>query len=674
MAYRPIANPRRVAAEVAGAVLAPPPPLDLTVWAVENVRFGEESPFPGPYDPARFPYWRRVLDVLSPEHPAVFVDLKKSAQLGGTVVAQIFIGGVLDAAPRPMFMVHPGIPNAKLWLRDKFGSMLRSSVSRLREVFAADGDKAGKSALYQARRDRRGYIQLAGANSDAGLSMQSYPYQVQDDLSKWVADNGSGDPASQARSRSKAFLESGGKIFRISTPTETPGCRISDAYAKAQRRETYHVACPHGCGGRFPLTWDNMLATLDPKRPEEAHFTCPSCGEAIREHHRAWMMAAENGAGWVADDPTAPETHIAFHIWAAYSPLESWKNIAAAYLSAKGNPEQEKVFANDYLGEAYETAVNAPAWEALRERGEATRAIGWRRGQVPAGYPLLEIGADCQGDRVEWQAVAFGPRLTRVVVDWGIIPGDITEEATQAELSALLVRRWPGANGSQRRADKLLIDGNWLKDSVYQWVRSTKSARVVMVRGANSDEAPPYARVVWERTAGGRKVRSGKSRFYNVGVSALRSILYAQLRKDDPITMGYCAFVPDLGDEYYQELTSEVRKPIRTASGTKWRWEPVPGVDQEMHDTHLYAEVGARMDGWAHMGEAEWERRIAAADAPASPQLDLLAPRPTASAVRPPASPAPAPTPAATASVPPVPPAVAAKPPRRGGGLAARLA
>ncbi len=51
--------------------------------------------------------------------------------------------------------------------------------------------------------------------------------QVQDDLAKWQM-NEAGDPEVQADSRSKAFFN--GKIFKISTPMVSPGCKITSNY------------------------------------------------------------------------------------------------------------------------------------------------------------------------------------------------------------------------------------------------------------------------------------------------------------------------------------------------------------------------------------------------------------------------------------------------------------
>lgn len=633
-----IANPYRLALEVVAEVSAPPPPVDFTAWAISNVSFAEgTSPFPGPYDPRRFPFFERILNVLSPEHPATHVVLIKSAQLGGTVLANIFIGALLDLVPGPVFYVHPTDGNARKWRSNKFEPLVKSSP-RLTLVLKPDNARKGNNLFRWERRDGRGFLQLAGANSPSQLSMDSYPIAVHDDISKWLADNGKGDPEVQADSRTKAFLSMGGKIFKISTPDVEPGCRISRKWRQGTR-ERWTVPCPH-CGGMQALEWDNMLACLDEANPDDAHFTCLHCHRRIEEHHRAAMNAAGH---WVAENPGAEI--VSFYLWTAYSPLESWASIAKAWISAKGNPGAERAFENDIIGRAYQTAMAAPDWTALRERAQTEARP---RAVIPSGFAILTIGCDCQIDRVEWQAVAWGPKGQRGVIDWGIIPNHVSEQAAHDALGRLLDRDWPDSFGNQRRLDMLAIDGNAWRDDVFAWAKKEKWRKVMIVRGAKGDTAPPLARVKHERTRGGDVIKTSR-RWFNVGVSGMKASLYANLRKTDPLEVGFIGFVRDLEEEYYRELTSEQRKPLRTRNGaTEWRWVPLPGVDQEMLDTHLYAWAAAIKAGVMTFSDEQWQAMLARLEVPApSAQPDLFSYSPPAG----PSSAPPAASPAAAGSV-----------------------
>jgi phage terminase large subunit GpA-like protein len=134
------------------------------------------------------------------------------------------------------------------------------------------------------------------------------------------------------------------------------------------------------------------------------------------------------GFEWRAHNPAAMAQHRSFSIWSAYSPLQSWEQIAREWIKARGN---------DTLGRAYETRGDGRPWQELADR--AARSP-YSRGIVPMGGLLLMLGVDCQLDRVEWQLVAFGREYRRYVIDYGTIGKHIAEPDCQRNLDLLLAR------------------------------------------------------------------------------------------------------------------------------------------------------------------------------------------------------------------------------------------
>lgn len=626
-----LANPRKLALGVFAAVMKPPPPIDFNAWAVENVVFGPESPFPGPYDPERFPHFARPLACLSPEEPCTVVVVKGSAQWGKTTVAQIFAAASLDLDPGPFLYVHPTEPNAVRWSKQKWKPFAKQSLPGLLKTGTSrDG---GSSILYQERKDGRGFLQMSGANSEASLSMVSAPRQVQDDLAKWEMNN-AGDPEVQADSRSKAFWNA--KKLKIGTPLIEPGCRITRAY-QAGTQEQYHVPCPH-CGHAHPLAWETMLACLDEAAPEDAHFTCPNCNGRIEEHHRPAML---RGGRWVADNPNG--RYPSFHVWAAYSPMETWRAIAEAWIDAKGDPAREQAFLNDWIGKAYRAAGEAPPWEAIRDRAEAE---GHRRGTVPPGGLLVAVGVDVQGDWLAWHVMAFGRDLRRWTVDYGVIEHYVGSDKGRAALDELLKRSWPDAWGNRRGVEMLAIDGNAYTEDVWDWAKRHPMSKVIMVRGAKSENAPALARVQHERGKDGKVKRYAK-RFFNVGVSGLKMALYQSLKVVDPLVRAFVGFPKGLDDAFYQELCAERRAPVRNrlTGFITYRWVKDPNQRNEVLDTVIQAEAAAIRLGWRRNTEEQWARLEAERERPPSGvQLDLeemaVAPRASESPAKPAAEPA----------------------------------
>jgi phage terminase large subunit GpA-like protein len=646
-----LANPAAIMMNAAALAIRPPEDVDYEAWATANIVF-RGGPLPGHYNPEMFPFYSEILEALGPDDPCRIVTLKKSAQVGGTELANIFTLGTQAMDPGDFMYIHPTDDNAVRWSKLKLKPMLKGTAAVAR-YFPERSRDGGDSILFKERIDGRGSILISGANSPASLSQVTVARQVQDDLAKWTL-NEAGDPEQQADSRSRAHEFA--KLFKISTPLINPGCRITRSY-EAGSQESYHVPCPH-CGHLHVLEWANMLSNLDEAKPEEAHFSCPSCGGLIEEHHRRDMVRPDSRGGkakWIAANPNALRYHRSFWIWSAYAPLQSWELVAREWLKAKGSPAAEQTFLNDTAGLAYDAKGEAPPWEELRDR--AAGSVHERR-MVPAWCLLLTIGIDVQKDRVEWQLVGWGRDYRRHVIEADVITGHITEAECQVQIDRLLAMQWRHASGRQMVADLTAIDGNAWTEDVWGWARRHPASKVIMVRGIGGETAPLLARVRRERNRSGKLVRYA-SRFYNFGTSVMKMALYRNVRKSDWQERGYVGFAKGLPDEYFRQLTAEHRQAVKRRDGfTDYKWVKDPNQANEMLDTMLQAEAAAVKLGVRTMPEAVWDRLEQERAAPlAEAQLDLedmlLAP----------------PAPAKTVSVIVEARANAAKPVKRRGGF-----
>ncbi|MCA6305672.1 MAG: phage terminase large subunit family protein [Phenylobacterium sp.] len=635
-----LANAERRALEAAAAVLSPPPALDLVAWAETNVEFGSESQFEGRYSFDLFPFFRDVMRALQPDDPCNVVALKKSAQIGGTVLGQVFVLGAIELDPCWILVTQPVDNNAVRYANSKLRPMA-ARIRSLRQALPLDAKRErGASTHYIERRDGQGGIFIEGANSAAGLSQISVKRQVQDDLSKWE-NNNNGDPETQADSRSMALFDH--KIFKNSTPTKKRECRISAVYDRGTR-ERWHMPCPH-CGVRRPFEWENLKANLR-RRPDgtgdpaSVHFTCHDCGGVIEQRHRREMVAR---GSWVAEVPAAKVR--SFHLWTAYSPLVSWEKIAEAWWAAEGVPAKEEAFLNDWSGEAWDAPGQAPPAETLRERAERD---GHRRGRVPPGYGFVTIGVDCQQDRLEWQAVAWGPMGRRAVVDYDVIPHPIADERGRAALRQLMETPFPADAGAPRKAMMLAIDAGFDTATVLDWVGRQDPLRTMAVRGSRFDKHPVLSLGRPEHVRfSGKPVRRG-ARTWFVGVSRMKFALYANLVKEDPVDRCFVAIPRGMPVEFFRGLTSERRMAKKDRSGfTVHVWEQVEERNEPL-DTMLYAEAAAVRLSQA-MTDADWDALVARLEAPPlAPDLfDAAVARPAETASAPEPAPAPAAAPAA---------------------------
>ena len=213
-----------------------------------------DGAFPGPYNPCLFPFFSEILRALSPINPCRFVTFMGSAQVGKTMIGNIFALGMLSLGRGTFACIHPNEENAVRWSKMKL-SPLMASTPGVCDQFPQRTKDAQASVLYRERRDGLSRLLITGSASPASLSQITVDNQIQDDLAKWEATP-AGDPEQMAESRSRAVADA--KIFKISTPLVLPGCRISKAFMEGSQEQPY-LPCPH-CGEYQILIWENMKA------------------------------------------------------------------------------------------------------------------------------------------------------------------------------------------------------------------------------------------------------------------------------------------------------------------------------------------------------------------------------------------------------------------------------
>ena len=630
-----LAPAEAVVARALSAALAPPPPPDITRWCADNVVFDERSPMPGPFNIARFAFLREIHEVLSPEHPARTVTIRGSAQWGKTVsIIQPTLGAWHEHAALDSLVVHPTLSAATEWVDNKWMPMRRQAAG-LRGVFGEGRGEHKDAKFNQETLTRNGSLKVASAGSPADLTGTTRRLVILDDLSKFEMTD-KGDPESLATSRASGFEDA--KILKVSTPLIAGTCRITRSWQQSDQR-LFHVPCPH-CGHMAPLTWENFRASIDPERPQAAHFTCESCGAAIRHSDKERIVRAGR---WVATNPNGD--HPGFHLWRAYAPQRDWASIAVEYAQVMGwtriegstatedgmrsavEAETEQTFFNDVLGLPFEQASGAPDWEGIRDRAElAEEGTVLPLGVVPATGVLLTAGVDCQDDRMEVQIVAWGRQRHRWVVDYRVIPHHVGDAEGRDALDALLKAGWRTELGLSLPLDMLAIDSGTYTEDVWSWAKRHPWGRAILVKGASTQNGPVLAPQKFLRRNDGQAKRRQK-RAFMVNVSQLKGDFYSWLRKEDPAERGHCRFARGLGDEYYRQLTAEVRVLRRARTGVVTSaWELVaPTRRNEALDTMLYAEAAARRKGWTSMTDDQWDALEAERGAqPAEPQPDLF--------------------------------------------------
>lgn len=611
-----------IALAVTAVALRPDPAVSVSAWAAESRYVAPEAStmHHGKWSNDLVPYLVEPMDCLSLSDPCLEVVVKKSAQLGFTEAGINMFGTIATRTPAPMLIVLPTVDTASKWVKTKLEPAIEVSPTlkaAIREKKSRDED--GSTSRF--KRFAGGFAIITGANSSADLKTWSVRVVIFEEVSEYPADvDNAGDPVELAIARTKAVSEFR-KLYFNSTPGLKASCRISIRYEASDQRR-YYVPCPH-CDDFHVLTFDNMDWASD-QAPYGAFFVCPSCGSTIESHHRRSMVSA---GVWLKTYPgeDAPPDIVApadveryrtrssagrapgFAIWQAYSPFVAWDYTVAEYLRAQGAPAMEKVFTQQALGEAWEETGEGADPQKLTGRLEAYPVR-----IMPPGCLFTTLGADVQGNRIEWAVWGWGIGKTSWLIDKGVIEGDTSDLTTFRPLSEIVMRSYENSRGASWPIEASAIDAGFNTQTVYAWVRMM-APRVIAVKGMPGHWAPPLGTPRQQAVT----YRGTRSKFgvllWGVGTWTLKAEFYANLRKtvegpreDGSYPFGYVHMPMEIDEDYLRQLTAEELVTRTVGRLLVQEWVNPPGRRNEALDIRIYAAAAAVHVGIDAMTPAQW--------------------------------------------------------------------
>jgi phage terminase large subunit GpA-like protein len=596
----------------AGAV-RPRQRLSVSQWADSHRQLtSKASSESGQWKTSRTPYLREPMDCLSVRSVVQKVVLMFPTQIGKTEVALNWMGYVMDHAPAPMLVVVPTLEVRKRWVRQRLDPML-TETKTLAKLF--DAKRRRDAANAEDMKDfPGGFLVIGGANSPASLASMPIKYVIDDEIDRFPWEVGKeGDPLGLIRERQKTFPRR--KELLLSTPTMTGASRIEEEFNASDKRY-YNVPCPH-CDELLVLRWKQLQWN---STVTEARYVCEFCGAEIQEHHKATMLPAGR---WV---PTVPElSDYARGYWlnALYAPLGlgfRWVELARDWKAAQDDKAKLKRFINTSLAETYQDRSREVQSAQLKNRSEP-----YALREIPPGCLILTCGIDVQGDRLALQVVGWGRDEACWIIDWFELPGDpvrMLDEARRAEgaLVEYLKRPFQNKFGKELSIQAIAIDtGGHNTHDVYNFVRSGVVRRLMAIKGSSKPGRPILASRPAPQDVNWRgKVIKGGVKLWTVGTDTAKSALTARLigdnnlleqAADDAEKLGGAVvlkvhFSEELGEDYYEQLTSEVFDPERN------RWVRKRGRRNEGLDTWVYAAAAAQHpEIRVHaMRKADWDR------------------------------------------------------------------
>lgn len=590
------------------------PDLQLTVseWAEKNrILSSKSSSESGPWRNRRTPYMIEPMDHMSPHHDTEELSLMFGAQLGKTEGMLNATGTVMDIAPGPVMWVQPTEGMAKKFSKQRIDPLVRDTVSLQGKVSDSKSKDGSSSAL--EKDFTGGILFIVGANSSAGLASSPIRYLFIDEPDRYPKDvDGEGSPVDLARARTRNFSRR--KIVMTSTPTTKGDSEIESAFLESDQRK-YFVPCPH-CKEKQVLEFRQLK--WDKGNTETVQYFCIHCGEGIQEYHKTWMMSVESGAEWRATTSAKSLGKVGFFLNSLYSPVGwmSWQKIASDWEKAQGSETKLKAFVNTVLAESWVVKGEAPDWKRLYDQRE-----DYRLGIVPMPVPILTMGVDVQGDRIEAHVIGWGRNKEKWTVDYQIIPGDTTDLSNKGpwnRVSQLIQKIYDHESGSKIRISATCIDSGHNTQKVYEFVRKHSHLKVYAIKGFEKQpQVVGSPKDVDIKTADGRMLYRG-SKYWPVGINVIKPDIYGWLRREMPTEeevteygypTGYFHF-PEMSEDWVKQLVSEQLVPVIIKGYKVNRWQKIYDRN-EVLDTAVYAVAASFLLGLPDWNEDRWSKEEA---------------------------------------------------------------
>lgn len=580
--------------------LRPTPSLTVDEWADRfRVLSSVSSAEPGQWRTDRVPYMREIFQKLSPTNTAREVVLMKGVQIAGTEAALNVAGAYMDLEACPILYVMPTVDMAKTISKKRLAPMIDDCPS-LRSKVSEMNRREGSSTVLE-KFFPGGSLNLTGANSAAGLRSQPMRVLVLDEVDAYPLNlEGEGSPIKLAEARTTTYSKNK-KIFKLSTPTVAGRSAISFALEGTDQRE-YHVPCPH-CDDYQTLVFDNLK--WDKGKPETAQYLCRSCACLIHEKHKTIMLSK---GVWKAKYPElSSEFKAGYRINSLYSPLGwmSWAEIAVKFLESKDDSILFRTFVNTVLGEPWEDRGDAPEWERLFERRE-----DYDRNVPPIEVEMITAGVDVQKDRVEVEICGWTRDKSTWSLDYRVLEGDPTKDEVWEKLAEVVKETWMRPDGVELPMMMMAVDSGFLPQHVYNFCRKFSPTEVIPVRGRDNQKTIVSVPSSIDYTLNGKPM--GRTKVWNVGVSQLKSSVYADLRlgrsEDGTYPAGYCHF-PMYNAEYFKGITAETLVMKVHKGYPKYEWEKTY-LRNEPLDLRVYNRAAAHVIGIDRFTSNHWDMMV----------------------------------------------------------------
>jgi phage terminase large subunit GpA-like protein len=608
------------------------PPQTLSQWAADHFHLSvESSHIQGKWQ--AYPFQRGWMDAFSNDDIEE-VTVRKAKRVGYTKTLLAFIAYNAAHRRRKQALWQPTDDDRDSFVKAEVDPMLRD-VKALRPVLLS-----GKEDTLKLKQFLGSVLHTLGGKAARAYRRITVSVSMLDEVDGFDQKvEKSLDPITGARGRLEGAPFP--KLIAGSTPRVKSLSHVEYRETNADARMMFHVECPH-CQAEHPLIWGGKKLDhgfkWDGSDPDTVRHICPHCRSAITQadYLRIW-----DGGVWVSDcaawrygpdaqwrnlagEPIRAPRHVAFHVWAAYSPQRAWSDIAREFLeasakAASGETGPLEGFINETLAELWEETFERADQHVLERRAES-----YRLRTVPLGGLVLVAGIDVQDDRFEVVTWAIGRGEEMWVVDYSVIYANPADEREWEEkLDPYLDAVFQHASGQGMRIEAAAVDtGGHFTHQAYNYCRTRERRRVFAVKGDALPSKMVKGKATIQDVNWKGKVLKRGVRLWYVGTDTAKDLIYGRLMVTQP-GPGYIHFSKDLPAQFYTQITAESRVPQRTSRGIEYRWVNTKRARNEALDCTVYAMFCTHALGLHMRTEKEWDRLEQAVQ---PPNADLFAP------------------------------------------------
>ncbi len=603
--------------------LKTPEPLTGDEWAEKHFYLSAESS-QGEKRWVSYPPQRVILCAMG-DDDIEEVDVKKSARVGYTKMLLAIIGYMAQHKRRNQCLWQPTDGDSDEFCKAELEPMLRD-VRAMQAVFPQFMAKSKANTL-NMKKFLGSLLFLKGGTSAGNFRRMTLQTALLDEFDAFDQKiEKSADPFTLAWKRLEGATYP--KIICGTTPRIKGLSHIEKREAAADARMRYHIECPH-CQAEHPLQWGGPDVKhgfkWDPQDPEgSVHHVCPHCHGKITQadYLRLWergVWVSECGNYRAQHSPyrwsdaagntlLRPPRHVAFHIWTAYSPQTTWAAIVRQFLqciTAKkaGDKAPLEGFINETLGETWEEDFDKADTHELMKRAE-----DYPLRRVPVGGLQLVAGVDVQDKRWEVVVWAIGRGQEKWPVDYQVIDGNPADERDWEErLHPYLQTTFTHMHGAPMKIAASGIDtGGHYTHQCYNFCRLHAGHKYFALKGDAQEGKPVKGKSSFQDVNYKGRILKRGVKLWMVGTDTAKDLLFGRLKVTQP-GPGYVHMCKNMPIEFFNGLTSEVRKTVKTARGESSRWVKTAARNEPL-DCTVYAMFCSDLLDHHKLSEAQWRR------------------------------------------------------------------